>query len=95
MVLSDALQRVAARKGPKLCLDAHAERSVRQALREWNPETEITVLVGPEGGLSESELGLAQQAGFTPSSLGPFVLRSETAATVILGLLLAWLDASH
>lgn len=40
----------------------------------------LTVLVGPEGGLSDGELGLARAAGFEPVRLGGQVLRFETAA---------------
>ncbi|MCC5943633.1 MAG: RNA methyltransferase, partial [Bernardetiaceae bacterium] len=38
------------------------------------------VLIGPEGGFSESELEAAQKAGFLSVSLGKHRLRSETAA---------------
>lgn len=40
----------------------------------------LTLLVGPEGGLSETEVRAAQGAGFRGVSLGPRVLRTETAA---------------
>jgi 16S rRNA (uracil1498-N3)-methyltransferase len=39
----------------------------------------ITLLVGPEGGLSDAELALAELAGFRPVTLGPRILRTETA----------------
>jgi 16S rRNA (uracil1498-N3)-methyltransferase len=51
------------------------------------PVTQVTVLIGPEGGLSESEENLARAAGFTPVRLGPRVLRTETAAIAALALL--------
>lgn len=41
---------------------------------------EVTVLVGPEGGLTPGERSEAVGAGWTPVSLGPTVLRFETAA---------------
>lgn len=41
---------------------------------------EITVLVGPEGGLTAVERSTALEAGWTPVVLGPNVLRFETAA---------------
>jgi len=41
-------------------------------------------LVGPEGGFSEKECELALAAGFEEASLGPAVLRSETAALAAL-----------
>jgi len=44
----------------------------------------ITLLIGPEGGLSDAELQGAAAYGFTPLRLGPRVLRTETAAVVIL-----------
>jgi 16S rRNA (uracil1498-N3)-methyltransferase len=43
-------------------------------------EGEITVLVGPEGGFTALERSSAIAAGWTPVSLGPNVLRFETAA---------------
>jgi 16S rRNA (uracil1498-N3)-methyltransferase len=44
--------------------------------------------IGPEGGLADNEEELLFQAGFSPRSLGPGVLRWETAALLCLGL--AW-----
>jgi 16S rRNA (uracil1498-N3)-methyltransferase len=49
----------------------------------------VELLVGPEGGFEEIELGSAVQAGFTPVGLGPRVLRTETAGIVALALLQA------
>lgn len=46
---------------------------------EPHPRT-IGILVGPEGGFSDTELGAARDAGFVPVSLGPTRLRTETAA---------------
>lgn len=51
------------------------------------PVTQITLLIGPEGGFAPHELAQAQQAGFHPLSLGPRILRTETAAVVALTLL--------
>lgn len=50
------------------------------------PADTVCLLVGPEGGLSEKEYALAQGAGFTPISLGPRVLRTETAAIASLAV---------
>ncbi len=52
--------------------------------------TPITFLSGPEGGLSSAEEEVALSAGFVPVTLGPRVLRAETAAlTALAALLLA------
>lgn len=40
----------------------------------------VTLLIGPEGGLSEDELSQAESAGFVRVGFGPRVLRTETAA---------------
>jgi len=46
----------------------------------------VTVLSGPEGGLSSAEEALALAAGFVPWQLGPRILRAETAALAALTL---------
>nr|WP_268871193.1 RsmE family RNA methyltransferase [Halomonas zincidurans] len=45
------------------------------------------LLIGPEGGLSPAEVDAATAAGFTPLTLGPRILRTETAPVVVLTLL--------
>lgn len=47
----------------------------------------LTLLSGPEGGLSPGEEERARAAGFTPRSLGPRVLRAETAPLAALSRL--------
>ncbi|MGH8194008.1 MAG: 16S rRNA (uracil(1498)-N(3))-methyltransferase [Woeseiaceae bacterium] len=49
----------------------------------------IELLIGPEGGLSDAEYAMAIEAGFAPCSLGPRILRTETAAIAALALLQA------
>ncbi len=46
----------------------------------------IALLLGPEGGLDEREILLAREAGYASASLGPRVLRTETAAAAALAL---------
>lgn len=50
---------------------------------------DIELIIGPEGGLSDNEITLAFQQGFSPLSLGPRVLRTETAAITALSVLQA------
>jgi 16S rRNA (uracil1498-N3)-methyltransferase len=47
----------------------------------------LTLLIGPEGGLSDAEINSASSAGFTAVRFGPRVLRTETAAIAALGLI--------
>lgn len=54
---------------------------------------EVSLLVGPEGGLSEGERVAAQRAGYCGIQLGPRVLRTETAGVTALAVLQArWGD---
>jgi 16S rRNA (uracil1498-N3)-methyltransferase len=46
------------------------------------PGSRIQVFVGPEGGLTEAEVRQAQSHGIRPVSLGPRILRAETAGLV-------------
>ncbi len=51
----------------------------------------IAALIGPEGGWTASERQLAISAGWQPVSLGPQVLRAETAASAAIAILVnAW-----
>ena len=51
------------------------------------PAHSVTVLIGPEGGLTQEEQERARAAGFVGVRLGPRVLRTETAAIAALTLL--------
>lgn len=51
----------------------------------YQPKTKantVSIFVGPEGGYTEKEIKLAVDMGYTVASLGQFILRGETAATV-------------
>lgn len=50
------------------------------------PDAPVLFLSGPEGGLSPTEDAAARTAGFVPVTLGPRVLRAETAALAALVL---------
>lgn len=68
------------------------ELAQRVPLRERLPELvrnaqRILVLIGPEGGFSHAEAESAQRAGAVPISLGSRILRTETAALVVVALL--------
>ncbi len=50
-----------------------------------NSENSVIIVIGPEGGLSNSEVELLKKYNFTPSLLGDNILRAETATTFALG----------
>ena len=68
----------------KLVLYHKAESTLAAVSPESNT---FELLIGPEGGLSESEIQAAQHAGYLLVRLGPRVMRTETAAMVALAIL--------
>ena len=66
---------------PGLKFIAHCHQGDKRELkRVAQADTDITVLIGPEGDFSKEEVALAQAKGFVPISLGNNRLRTETAA---------------
>ena len=66
-----------------VCWEEEQHHGMRQALARLADQSPIVVLIGPEGGLTMDEVEIARQHGFTTVSLGPRVLRTETAAIVL------------
>ena len=60
---------------------------LRSALPAGTPPGSVAALVGPEGGLTETEVDRARAAGFVPVGLGPRILRAETAAVAAVAIL--------
>jgi len=61
--------------------------SATQGLTGLERADAATLLIGPEGGLSEAEIANALRAGYAGIRLGPRVLRTETAAVAALSAL--------
>lgn len=68
-----------------LVLDEEATTRMTSLLPEEPPET-IGIVIGPEGGLDRSEVSALARRGAMPASLGPLVLRTETAGLVALAV---------
>lgn len=71
---------------PLRCVLSLAEgtRPLADVLRLQPSDAPVLFLSGPEGGLSPTEDAQARAAGFEPVTLGPRVLRAETAALAAL-----------
>lgn len=68
----------------------------QQSLKQMSEPTSVTLLIGPEGGLSDDEINQAlQQHHYQALTLGPRVLRTETAPIAALtAVQLQWGDLS-
>lgn len=83
----DALPSLLPSSGPRLMFWEEEKESLSwiDVLKEQTPVTSLTVLIGPEGGLTREEAELAQgEMGFLPAGFGPRTLRAETAAIAAL-----------
>jgi 16S rRNA (uracil1498-N3)-methyltransferase len=69
----------------ELCLLFDHNQTTR--LPVMRPVTGVALLIGPEGGLSPVEISIAHNAGFAGITLGPRVLRTETAPVAALSVL--------
>ncbi len=63
--------------------------TLKKVLTTHHPNhlTTILILIGPEGGFSRDEVERARSAGFIAVSLGPRILRTETAAMAMLSMI--------
>ena len=65
------------------------EMSLKKVIRNWiGSPPPVWVFIGPEGGFTTTEVHQARKAGVIPVSLGPRILRTETAGLAVLSLLL-------
>jgi 16S rRNA (uracil1498-N3)-methyltransferase len=64
-------------------------RPLKKVLAEFGPKHpgSVLILVGPEGDFTPAELSLAKSHGCRPITLGPIILRTETAALYCLSVL--------
>jgi 16S rRNA (uracil1498-N3)-methyltransferase len=77
VVFSEAVMR-----NPLIVAHADAPRYVHRTCDE------LTLMIGPEGGWTEEELGTLRAVGATLASFGAYTMRTETAAVVCAGIVL-------
>lgn len=65
-----------------------AGTGIRAALQAAGRPDHIALFIGPEGGFAQDEVAYARQRGVHPVTLGPRILRAETAAVVAAALIL-------
>ncbi len=80
--------------GLRILLSESGERNLlRDALTMQEPETNVALAVGPEGGWTEDELRAFRDAGWISASLGGTILRVETAAIAAVAIVTAELNS--
>ena len=67
---------------PRILLSPRATQSLAQWAKD-NPPQAVTVMIGPEGGFSPEEEQLAIDQGAIALSMGPRILRTETAGLAV------------
>ncbi len=76
-----------------LAYEGEREMTLKSALADApTPPGRLLVIIGPESGVTDSEVKAARRAGVRPVSLGPRILRTETAAMVMVSQILFALE---
>lgn len=72
----------------KLLLSEQLDAPPLERLRPTAPLASVSLAIGPEGGWTDDEIDAALQEGFEEASLGPLILRTETAVVAALAIVL-------
>ena len=62
-------------------------KSLQTIALPQNTSSSLLILIGPEGGWSKEEREIAEKQGIEPMTLGPHILRAETAAIATISIL--------
>lgn len=66
--------------------------TIKEILKENKNISNVAIIVGPEGGIDESEIDILTDLGVKSVSLGKRILRTETAPIVILSMIMYELE---
>jgi 16S rRNA (uracil1498-N3)-methyltransferase len=67
--------------------EEYGQRNLKQTLTSLKDVREISLLIGPEGGFTREEVSAAVDKGFIEASLGPRILRTETAPIAVISII--------
>ncbi len=73
---------------PYEVLGHDGEHGLKEILRDNKKAKEIGIIIGPEGGFSDSEAKLAEELGIKTIGLGKRILRTETVASSVLSVIM-------
>lgn len=88
VALEDALRDAPAYARALIPWEAAEDGGIRAALAGLPTAPAVALFIGPEGGFDPAEIERARAAGVLPITLGPRILRTETAALVAVALAL-------
>jgi len=72
-----------------ICLwEEETSRKIKSIISQKREFRSILIIVGPEGGFEENEVRMFEKVGAVSATLGPRVLRSETAAVAAVAIIL-------
>jgi 16S rRNA (uracil1498-N3)-methyltransferase len=93
--LSDLLKLIVSKNDTDTALimlwEGEKARGLKKVLSQWETQRdkpELFLLIGPEGGFTKEEVNKVQACGGQMVTLGPRILRTETAGMVALGAIL-------
>ncbi|MBI5025641.1 MAG: 16S rRNA (uracil(1498)-N(3))-methyltransferase [Nitrospirae bacterium] len=70
-----------------LLWEEETQNRIKDILHSFKGRKEILMLIGPEGGFSQKEANMAIESGFLSATLGPRILRAETAAIAVISII--------
>jgi len=79
-------------KAEKGCLklllwEGEKKRGLRETIETSEKPESVSIIIGPEGGLTSEEAVKAEEAGYIPVTLGSRILRTETAGLAVVAIL--------
>lgn len=94
--VADVVDRLVGQGCPLLVFWENSDEPLRGVLTRWKEAGVldapsfggVAIVIGPEGGLSDAEVGRLRQLGAECASMGPRILRAETAGVIAVALTL-------
>jgi 16S rRNA (uracil1498-N3)-methyltransferase len=80
--------RAVSAENPRILLDELLGTNLLEVPGDWSNLRPLSLLLGPEGGWTDEERERLAKAGWQPQSLGPTVLRAETAGIAALAIVM-------
>lgn len=88
----EALRACSSAEGKVILYEGEGRFGLKKTLAGLSGAKSVALLIGPEGGFSEDEVGEAERAGFLRAGLGSRILRVETAAVAALSMTMYHFD---